>query len=57
MLIVWGSKDVLIPLSAGEAIHERVPQSVLNVIEGCGHIAPSECAGPVAEEYGGFFAE
>jgi pimeloyl-ACP methyl ester carboxylesterase len=49
MLIVWGSKDVLIPLSAGEAIHEKVPQSVLNVIEGCGHIAPSECAGPVAE--------
>jgi pimeloyl-ACP methyl ester carboxylesterase len=49
MLIVWGSKDVLIPLSAGEAIHEKVPQSVLNIIEGCGHIAPSECAGPVTE--------
>jgi pimeloyl-ACP methyl ester carboxylesterase len=49
MLIVWGSKDVLIPLSAGETIHEKVPQSVLNVIEGCGHIAPSECAGPVTE--------
>ncbi len=49
MLIVWGSKDVLIPLSAGEAIHEKVPQSVLNVVEGCGHIAPSECAGPVTE--------
>ena len=49
MLIVWGSKDVLIPLSAGETIHEKVPQSVLNIIEGCGHIAPSECAGPVTE--------
>ncbi len=49
MLIVWGSKDELIPLSAGEAIHEKVPQSVLNIIEGCGHIAPSECAGPVVE--------
>jgi pimeloyl-ACP methyl ester carboxylesterase len=49
MLIVWGSKDELIPLSAGEAIHEKVPQSVLNVIEGCGHIAPSECAGAVTE--------
>jgi pimeloyl-ACP methyl ester carboxylesterase len=49
MLIVWGSKDVLIPLSAGEAIHERVPQSVLNVIEGCGHLAPAECARPVTE--------
>jgi pimeloyl-ACP methyl ester carboxylesterase len=49
MLIVWGSKDVLIPLSAGEAIHERVPQSVLNVMDGCGHIAPSECAGQVVK--------
>ena len=49
MLIVWGSKDELIPLSAGEAIHERVPQSVLNIIEGCGHLAPAECAGPVTE--------
>jgi pimeloyl-ACP methyl ester carboxylesterase len=49
MLIVWGSKDELIPLSTGETIHEKVPQSVLNVIEGCGHIAPSECAGPVVE--------
>ena len=49
MLIVWGSKDVLIPLSAGEAIHERVPQSVLNVVEGCGHLAPAECARPVTE--------
>jgi pimeloyl-ACP methyl ester carboxylesterase len=49
MLIVWGSKDELIPLSAGEAIHERVPQSVLNIIEGCGHLAPAECAVPVTE--------
>ncbi|MEI9977562.1 MAG: alpha/beta hydrolase [Edaphobacter sp.] len=49
MLIVWGSKDELIPLSAGEAIHERVPQSVLNIIEGCGHLAPEECPGPVTE--------
>ena len=49
MLIVWGSKDALIPLSAGETIHERVPQSVLNIVEGCGHLAPAECAAPVAE--------
>jgi pimeloyl-ACP methyl ester carboxylesterase len=49
MLIVWGSKDVLIPLSVGERIHEAVPQSVMNVVEGCGHLAPAECAVPVAE--------
>ena len=40
MLIVWGAQDELIPLSVGETIHESVPQSVLDVIEGCGHLAP-----------------
>jgi len=49
MLIVWGSQDELIPLTAGEAIHKRVPQSVLNIVEGCGHLAPAECPVPVVE--------
>jgi pimeloyl-ACP methyl ester carboxylesterase len=49
MLIVWGARDDLIPLSAGEAIHKRVPQSVLNIVEGCGHLAPAECPRPVIE--------
>ena len=49
MLIVWGAKDELIPLSVGERIHQSVPQSVLNIVEGCGHLAPAECARPVVE--------
>ena len=49
MLIMWGSQDELIPLSVGEAIHKSVPQSVLNIVEGCGHLAPAECARPVVE--------
>jgi pimeloyl-ACP methyl ester carboxylesterase len=49
MLIVWGSKDELIPLASGETIHRDVPQSVLNIVEGCGHLAPAECAVPVIE--------
>jgi pimeloyl-ACP methyl ester carboxylesterase len=49
MLIVWGAQDELIPLSVGERIHESVPQSVLDVVEGCGHLAPAECAVPVIE--------
>jgi pimeloyl-ACP methyl ester carboxylesterase len=48
-LVVWGSVDELIPLSAGRSIHEGIPNSVLNVIEGCGHLAPLECWQPVAE--------
>ncbi len=47
MLIVWGAEDKLIPLSVGETIHKSVPQSVLDVVEGCGHLAPAECARPV----------
>jgi pimeloyl-ACP methyl ester carboxylesterase len=47
MLIVWGARDDLIPLSVGEAIHKSVPQSVLEIIDGCGHLAPAECAKPV----------
>jgi pimeloyl-ACP methyl ester carboxylesterase len=47
MLIVWGAQDDLIPLAAGEKIHREVPQSVLDVVDGCGHLAPAECAGPV----------
>jgi pimeloyl-ACP methyl ester carboxylesterase len=49
MLIVWGAKDELIPLASGETIHRSVPQSVLDIIEGCGHLAPAECAKPVVE--------
>jgi pimeloyl-ACP methyl ester carboxylesterase len=48
-LIVWGSKDDLIPLSSGKKIHELIPGSVLNVVEGCGHLAPLECSRPVVE--------
>jgi pimeloyl-ACP methyl ester carboxylesterase len=47
MLIVWGAEDELIPLPAGEVIHRAVPQSVLDVVAGCGHLAPAECPKPV----------
>lgn len=44
MLIVWGAQDALIPISAGEQIHRAVPQSRMAVMEGCGHLAPTECS-------------
>jgi pimeloyl-ACP methyl ester carboxylesterase len=49
MLIVWGAQDKLIPLAAGEVIHEGVPQSVMAIVQGCGHLAPAECSKPVIE--------
>jgi pimeloyl-ACP methyl ester carboxylesterase len=42
-LIVWGSEDVLIPLSVGETMHRLIPGSSLDVLDGCGHLAPGQC--------------
>jgi pimeloyl-ACP methyl ester carboxylesterase len=43
-LIVWGSKDALIPLSVGETMQRLIPHASMDVIEGCGHLAPGQCA-------------
>lgn len=54
MLIVWGKQDHLIPVSVGEGIHRAVPQSDLEIFDGCGHLAPGQCAGqigPVVKEF------
>ena len=48
-LVVWGAEDELIPLEVGRKIHEGIPNSSLNVVEGCGHLAPLECWEPVAQ--------
>jgi pimeloyl-ACP methyl ester carboxylesterase len=48
LLIVWGSDDELLPLSIGQEIHTLDPQSELEIVEGCGHLAPKTCPGRVA---------
>jgi pimeloyl-ACP methyl ester carboxylesterase len=50
VLIVWGKQDILTPLSVGEAMHREMPQSVLVLLDGCGHTAPIECHLRVLEE-------
>ena len=47
VLIVWGSEDQITPLSLGEKMHTLVPQSELDVIQGCGHLAPSQCSAKI----------
>jgi pimeloyl-ACP methyl ester carboxylesterase len=44
LLIVWGKQDVLIPPQLGQAMHRMVPQSVLEIFDGCGHISVKTCA-------------
>ena len=48
VLIVWGSLDRITPPSQGETMHRLAPQSELDVIPGCGHLAPRQCAAQIA---------
>jgi pimeloyl-ACP methyl ester carboxylesterase len=43
-LILWGRQDAVIPLEAGEHLHQAIPHSTLEVIEHCGHIPQEEKA-------------
>lgn len=54
VLIIWGGEDHITPLSLGETMHKLVPQSEFDVIAGCGHLAPEQCArqiGPKVVEF------
>ena len=57
MLIVWGKQDHLIPVSVGEQIHQDVPQSEFVVVDGCGHLAPGQCAAQMGPVFKGFLDE
>lgn len=53
-LVVWGGQDTLIPLAVGNSMHHLIADSSLAVVEGCGHLAPVECAPmvlPVTTEF------
>ena len=50
VLIVWGTEDRIIPLSQGEKIQRLIPQSKLEPIAGCGHLAPAQCASQIGPE-------
>jgi pimeloyl-ACP methyl ester carboxylesterase len=43
VLILWGKQDVATPLECGEEMHREMPQSVLAVFDGCGHLTPVVC--------------
>jgi pimeloyl-ACP methyl ester carboxylesterase len=42
VLIIWGKEDVLTPLSIGERMRTAMPQSLLYVYDGTGHLAPTD---------------
>lgn len=42
VLIVWGKQDALIPVLCGKEMHRQIPNSVLAIFDGCGHLLPAE---------------
>jgi len=50
VLIVWGELDQITPLSEGQKMHNLIPQSQMDVVRGCGHLAPNECAKVIGPE-------
>jgi pimeloyl-ACP methyl ester carboxylesterase len=48
VLIVWGKQDVLTPLFIGERMHAAMPQSLLNIYDDTGHLAPTDRAEQVS---------
>ncbi len=50
VLIVWGKEDHLTPLSLAYTIHAGVRRSQLQLINGCGHLAPGLCANKIAPD-------
>jgi len=47
VLLVWGSLDRVTPPALGETMHRLIPNSELDLIPGCGHLAPNECSAAV----------
>jgi pimeloyl-ACP methyl ester carboxylesterase len=43
VLIVWGRQDQITPVALAYELHKEAPQSVLEIYDGCGHLAPREC--------------
>jgi pimeloyl-ACP methyl ester carboxylesterase len=48
LLLVWGGDDALMPVEVGRTMHRLDPNSELDIIVGCGHLAPGGCTKRVA---------
>ncbi|MGB7685633.1 MAG: alpha/beta fold hydrolase [Solirubrobacterales bacterium] len=57
ILIVWGSRDPIIPVGHAEAAHESLPGSHLEIFDGAGHLPQVEEPGRVAAAIDRFLAD
>ncbi|NJR57992.1 MAG: alpha/beta hydrolase [Cyanobacteria bacterium CRU_2_1] len=56
-LILWADHDQWFPLENGQALHDRLPNSQLQIIPNCGHVASSGNAGFVNQAIREFILE
>jgi pimeloyl-ACP methyl ester carboxylesterase len=57
ILIVWGSRDPIIPVSHGESAHAALPDSQLEIFDGVGHLPQLEASGRFVAVLERFLAE
>jgi pimeloyl-ACP methyl ester carboxylesterase len=57
VLILWGDRDPIIPVAHGEAAHEALPNSRLEIFEGIGHMPQAEVPGRFIAALQRFLAE
>jgi len=43
VLIIWGKKDQIVPISNGIRLQREIPNASFKVIENCGHMPQEEC--------------
>jgi pimeloyl-ACP methyl ester carboxylesterase len=44
VLLLWGAQDQITPLREARAMQALIPDSRLEIVPGCGHLAPDQCA-------------
>jgi pimeloyl-ACP methyl ester carboxylesterase len=44
VLLEWGALDRITPVAQALTMHQLIPQSSLKMVDGCGHLAPLQCA-------------
>lgn len=54
-IIIWGSKDNIIPLKYGKILHERIKGSRMFILDGEGHTPHITSPGDIAEILNGLF--
>ena len=57
VLIVWGELDHITPLDQGRKMHQLVRQSELEIVPGCGHLAPVQCADRIGPKLQAFLKQ